>query len=305
MYGIVKQSGGYIWVYSEPNRGTTFKIYLPRVTQFGEPVTPALEAAATNSTPASETILLVEDESNVRRLAREYLELQGYRVLEAAEGTSAIQISKVHEGRIHLLLTDVVMPGMNGRELAQHITSARPETKVLYMSGYTENAIGHNGTLDAGITLLQKPFTLPALKAKVREMLDTPLPLEVSMSARAAYAPLARTRQKLTSPFRAQRFELHLPLKYRLVGDHDWREGTTENISRSGMLFRAEEMIPPNAQLEINLVLPAEIAGLSSAEVVCRGEIVRTVSPQTPATPPALAAKILQYHFQHGPQMAN
>ena len=305
VYGIVKQSGGYIWVYSEPNRGTTFKIYLPRVTEFGEPVTPSLDAVRTITSPVYETILLVEDEGNLRRLAREYLELQGYRVLEAAEGTTAIQISKVHEGPIHLLLTDVIMPGMNGRELAQQLLQARPETKVLYMSGYTENAIGHNGTLDAGVTLLQKPFTLPALKAKVREMLDTPLPLEVSMSARAAHSPLARTRQKLASPFRAQRFALHLPLKYRLVGENDWRQGTTENISRSGLLFRAEEAIPPNAQLEINLVLPAEIAGLSAAEVVCRGEIVRTVAAETPTTPPALAAKILQYHFQHGSQMAN
>ena len=125
------------------------------------------------------------------------------------------------------------------------------------------------------------------------------------MSARAAHSPLARTRQKLASPFRAQRFALHLPLKYRLVGENDWRQGTTENISRSGLLFRAEEAIPPNAQLEINLVLPAEIAGLSAAEVVCRGEIVRTVAAETPTTPPALAAKILQYHFQHGSQMAN
>ncbi len=299
----MKQSGGYIWVNSEPNRGTTFKIYLPRVTEFGEPITPALEAVPTKSSPAYETILLVEDEGNLRRLAREYLELLGYRVLEAAEGATAIQISKVHEGPIHLLLTDVIMPGMNGRELAQHISSARSETKVLYMSGYTENAIGHNGTLDAGITLLQKPFTLPALKAKVREMLDTPLPLEVSMSARVAHAPLARTRQKLASPFRAQRFDLHLPLKYRLVGEQNWRQGTTENISRSGMLFRAEEAIPTNAQLEINLVLPAEIAGLSAAEVVCRGEIVRTSSSDTATVHPALAAKILQYHFQHTSQM--
>ncbi|HKD01459.1 MAG TPA: ATP-binding protein [Terriglobales bacterium] len=305
VYGIVKQSGGYIWVYSETHRGTTFKIYLPRVTEFGEPVTPSLDAVRPSTSPTYETILLVEDEGNLRRLAREYLELQGYLVLEAAEGATAMQISKVHEGPIHLLLTDVIMPGMNGRELAQQLLAARPETQVLYMSGYTENAIGHNGTLDAGVTLLQKPFTLPALKSKVREMLDTPLPLEVSMSARAQNSPLARTRQKLASPFRAQRFALHLPLKYRLVGEHEWRQGTTENISRSGLLFLAEETIPPNAQLEINLVLPAEIAGLSAAEVVCRGEIVRTVSAEAPAAHPALAAKILQYHFQHGSQMAN
>jgi len=195
------------------------------------------------------------------------------------------------------------MPGMNGRELALRISSLRPETKVLYMSGYTENAIGHNGTLDEGITLLQKPFTLPALKAKVREVLDTALPQEVAMTARLArQAQFGHTREKLSSPFRAQRFNLHLPVKYRLLGQNDWREGTTENISRSGMLFRAEELIAPNAQLEINLVLPAEIGGLSAAEVVCRGEVVRTVEPDSPTVSPALAAKILQYHFQHGSQ---
>lgn len=107
-------------------------------------------------------------------------------------------------------------------------------------------------------------------------------------------------REKFISPFRAQRFNLHLPLKYRLLGEHDWRSGTTENISRSGLLFRAEETVAPNAQVEINLVLPAEIAGLSAAEVVCRGEVVRTVEPESSTVNPALAAKILQYHFQHG-----
>ena len=177
--------------------------------------------------------------------------------------------------------------------------------RVLYMSGYTENHIGHNGTLDEGITLLQKPFTLPALKAKVREMLDTPLPQEKQMSARLAQpAPMARTRNKISSPFRATRFDLHLPLKYRLVGESGWREGTTENISRSGMLFQAEEPIAPNAQLEINLVLPAEIAGLAAAEVVCRGEVVRAVQTEAGTVSPTLAAKILQYHFQHGSHLS-
>jgi len=171
---------------------------------------------------------------------------------------------------------------------------------VLYMSGYTENAIGQNGTLDAGITLLQKPFTLLTLKAKVREVLDAPLPKEVSMSARLAMEVEAGRSNAKSSPFRAQRFKLQLPLKYRPIGENDWRAGTTENISRSGLLFRAEEMIPESVQLEINLVLPAEIAGLSAAEVVCRGEVVRTMEAETPSMNPALAAKILQYHFQHG-----
>jgi PAS domain S-box-containing protein len=301
VYGIIKQSEGYIWVYSEPGKGTTFKIYLPRVSATGEAIAAPPPVAALPPERGRETILLVEDEVNLRSLTRQSLENQGYTVIEAGDGASAIQLSHAHPGPIHLLLTDVIMLGMNGRELAHRISSLRPETKVLYMSGYTENAIGHNGTLDAGVTLLQKPFTLPALKAKVREVLDTPLPQEVPMSARFAQPPqVGRAREKLSSPFRAPRFNLHLPLKYRLLGENDWRKGTTENISRSGVLFEAEELLTPNAQVEINLVLPTEIGGLSAAEVVCRGEVVRTVEPEAPTMHPALAAKILQYHFQHG-----
>ena len=301
-YGIIKQSAGYIWVYSEQGKGTTFKIYLPRVTETAEYVAPEIHASAVESEPAHETILLVEDEVNLRRLAKQYLQNQGYTVLEAGEGSEALQISNAHKDPIHLLLTDVIMPGMNGRELAQRVLAARPETKVLYMSGYTENAIGQNGTLDAGITLLQKPFTLPALKATVREVLNARPTSEAPMAARYA-AQVRSTRQKVSSPFRAQRFNLHLPVKYRLLGQDEWREGTTENISRSGMLFRAEDVIPANAQLEIYLVLPAEIAGLAAAEVVCRGEIVRATAPERPAMQAAVAAKILQYHFQHGSQI--
>src|SRR6266446_3776994 len=305
VYGIVKQSEGYIWVYSETGKGTTFKIYLPRV---GATVdTEAAQTAAPSQQPGQgrETILLVEDEENLRQLTRQSLENQGYRVIDAADGAAAIRLSQAHKGPIHLLLTDVIMPGMNGRELANQVSPSRPEMKVLYMSGYTENHIGHNGTLDQGITLLQTPFTLPALNAKVREMLDTPPPKEIQMSARLAQpAPLARSRNKISSPFRATRFSLHLPLKYRRVGERGWREGTTENISRSGMLFEAEEPIAPNSQLEINLVLPAEIAGLTAAEVVCRGEVVRTIDPESGKVSPTLAAKILQYHFQHGSRLS-
>jgi PAS domain S-box-containing protein len=297
VYGIVKQSGGYIWVYSEANKGTIFKVYLPRVSAAGEALAPQPPATLGEFVQGQETILLVEDDATVRELTHQYLQAQGYTVFEAADPNIALQISKAHSGPIHLLLTDVVMPGMNGRELAQRITASRAETRVLYMSGYSENAIAHNGTLDAGINLLQKPFTLPALRARVRHTLEAPQPQEAAMSARSVEAGSAKGKP---SPFRAQRFKLNLPLKYRQIGQRDWLVGTTENISRSGMLFRAEELISPNVQLEINLVLPPEIAGLAAAEVMCRGEVVRTVKPETPAMSPALAAKILQYHFQHG-----
>jgi PAS domain S-box-containing protein len=301
VYGIVKQSGGYIWVDSEPGKGTTFKIYLPRVAEAVESQAEVVAASLSVATePGTETILVVEDEANLRYLARQFLEKQGYRVIEAADGAVALQIAVAHEGIIHLLLTDVIMPGMNGRELAQRISEIRPNTKVLYMSGYTENVIGRNGTLDAGIRLLQKPFTLRDLNARVREVLaSNPFPREVAMPARTAYA-VAVQQLPLS---RAQRFQLQLPLKYRRLDEEKWHDGKTRNISRSGLLFQAEDLLQPNVVLEINLVLPAEIAGLSPTEVVCRGEVVRTVTATGEEMPPALAAKILQYRFQHGPQL--
>ena len=302
VYGIVKQSGGYVWVYSEVGRGTTFKIYLPRVAATGEPVVqvPA-SLQSLRVEPGTETILVVEDEANLRYLARQYLEKQGYKVIEAADGAVAMQIAVAHEGVIHLLLTDVIMPGMNGRELAQRISEIRPNVKILYMSGYTENVIGHNGTLEPGVRLLQKPFNLRDLKNKVREVLDaTPTPPEVVMPVQSI-ATEAAMRARAVPPSRAQRFQLHLPLRYRRLGEKDWHVGTTENISRSGLLFQGDDVLQPSSQLEINLVLPAEIAGLSGTEVVCRGEVVRTVEPQGSTLSPALAARILQYHFQHGP----
>ena len=303
VYGFVKQSGGYIWVYSELGRGTTFKIYLPRVPSIEEPAVHTIAAPALfqKVEPGTETILLVEDEANLRYLARQYLEKQGYRVIEAADGAVAMQIAVAHEGIIHLLLTDVIMPGMNGRELAQRICEIRPNVKVLYMSGYTENVIGHDGTLDAGVRLLQKPFNLRDLKSKVREVLDaTPTPPEAVMSMQSA-EPQPTTRVRQAPPTRAQRFQLHLPLRYRRLGEAQWHVGKTENISRSGLLFQSDDVLQPNSQLEINLVLPAEIAGLAGTEVVCRGEVVRTVERQGESVSPALAARILQYHFQHGP----
>src|SRR6202522_3917485 len=274
VYGIVKQSGGFIWVYSEPGQGTSFKIYLPRVAERGE--SPALVVSSAESVaaePGTETILLAEDEANLRYLARQFLEKQGYRVIEAADGAVAMQIAVAHEGVIHLLLTDVIMPGMNGKELAQRVSEIRPNTKVLYMSGYTENVIGHNGTLEAGVRLLQKPFTLQDLKMKVREVLDSTPTLDVDTPARARAAQAMGRGREQTSPSRAPRFYLQLPLKYRRLDEENWHDGETRNISRSGLLFQAEDVLQPAMQLEINLVLPAEIAGLSPTEVICRGEI--------------------------------
>lgn len=170
VYGIVKQSGGYVFVYSEPARGATFKVYLPRVEETAEPI--AVKPAALELPCGTETILLVEDEPGVRALARETLQLQGYTLLEARHGIEALLASNQHPGPIHLLVTDVVMPQMSGREVAGYLVAQRLNLKVLYMSGYTENAIVHHGVLDPGTFFLQKPFTPEALAHKVREVLD-------------------------------------------------------------------------------------------------------------------------------------
>jgi PAS domain S-box-containing protein len=172
VYGIVKQSGGYIFVYSEPDRGTTFKIYLPRVQE--EVSLPDQNDVPAMPTTGWETVLLVEDEQPVRALVREILQRNGYAVLEAGHGMEALQISDRYLDPIHLMVTDVVMPGMSGCELAERLASRRPDTKVLYLSGYTDNALLNHDMMDPTIAFLQKPFTTYALARKVREVLDTP-----------------------------------------------------------------------------------------------------------------------------------
>ncbi|HEX9582172.1 MAG TPA: response regulator [Gemmatimonadales bacterium] len=171
VYGIVKQSGGFIWVYSEPNEGSTFKIYLPLVTDL---VDSDEIVAAPAPQRGSETILLVEDEAGVRALARRVLEGLGYDVLEAGDSGPAALLAREFTGPIHLLITDVVLPGSGGRKLAEELAGPRPAMKVLYMSGYTENAIVHRGVLEAKAAFLHKPFTPQDLAARVRQVLDRP-----------------------------------------------------------------------------------------------------------------------------------
>jgi two-component system cell cycle sensor histidine kinase/response regulator CckA len=169
VYGIVKQSGGNIWVYSEPGRGTTFKIYLPRIEEGAAEVKRA--EAAIQSLRGSETILLVEDDKSVRDVVQRMLAPHGYRVLKAGNAAQAFRISDRHKGPIHLLLTDVVLPQMSGRELAEELARRRPEMVVLYVSGYADNAIVHHGVLDPGTAFLQKPLSQGALLRKVRQLL--------------------------------------------------------------------------------------------------------------------------------------
>jgi PAS domain S-box-containing protein len=171
VYGIVKQSGGYVWVYSEPGRGTSFKIYLPRIEEEAYQSVKERRPESKAVLRGSETVLLVEDEDGVRQLAREYLEASGYTVMEAADGRKALEMAETNAGPIHLLMTDVVMPGVSGRELAERIEKLRPGIKVLFMSGYTDQAVVHHGILENDAVLLQKPFTLATLAEKLREIL--------------------------------------------------------------------------------------------------------------------------------------
>jgi CheY-like chemotaxis protein len=169
VYGIVKQSDGYISVYTELGKGSSFKVYLPRIE-----AAPAGAAAAVKIGPArgSETVLIVEDEGAVLKLTRRALEAQGYTVLAAADGGDALRIVERHGGTIHLLLTDLVMPGLSGRELADQLQVRRPGIRVLYMSGYPGDAVVQHGSLTPGSAFLQKPFSPDSLARKVRDVLD-------------------------------------------------------------------------------------------------------------------------------------
>jgi two-component system, cell cycle sensor histidine kinase and response regulator CckA len=172
VYGIVKQAGGFIWVYSEPGQGTSFKVYLPRLDEPAEP-----EAVRTPPARApgrgTETVLIAEDAASLRLVTRQLLERHGYTVLEAPDGDTALRLATKHHGPIHLLLTDVVMPGLSGRALAEQLARLRPEMKVLYTSGYADNAVVQHGILEPGIAYLQKPFTPETLARRVREVLDS------------------------------------------------------------------------------------------------------------------------------------
>jgi two-component system cell cycle sensor histidine kinase/response regulator CckA len=170
VYGIVKQSHGAIWVYSEPGEGTSFKIYLPRAEGLPMPAPPPRLASRRPASAA--TVLVVEDAEPVRQALKRILARQGYRVLEAGHGAEALEICRQHQGSIALMITDIIMPGMGARELANRAVAMRPDLRVLYMSGYTDDAIVHDGVLDPGTPFLEKPFTAEGVLSKIDELLD-------------------------------------------------------------------------------------------------------------------------------------
>jgi CheY-like chemotaxis protein len=171
VYGIIKQNDGFISVYSEPGHGSVFKIFLPRH------ATETLELPKTSPVapagPGHETVLLVEDEPSILEMTELILAKFGYRVLAATTPGEAVRMAKAHGGRIHLLITDMVMPEMNGRDLANRLIALHPEIVCLFMSGYSGDVITHRGMLDEGVNFIQKPFSIQALAAKVREVLDS------------------------------------------------------------------------------------------------------------------------------------
>ncbi len=174
VYGIVKQGGGSVTVTSEPGRGAKFTVYLPSIN--GAPVAQATPTVVAGLASGSETILLVEDEPGVRAIGRELLEMNGYKVLEAENGVDALQVAERNPGPIDLLISDVIMPQMGGRELAERLSALRPGLRILFVSGFTDDTISRHGVLDPGVAFLQKPFTLETLSQKVRQILDAPAP---------------------------------------------------------------------------------------------------------------------------------
>ena len=171
VYGIVKQNNGFIWVYSEPGQGSTFKVYLPKVK--GDAEVKKKEGTSVGELDGSETLLIIEDDDSLRKFTRTVLKRWGYKVLEAENGEDALRISKEHDGQIDLMITDVVMPKMGGREAAKRLQPLYPRMKVIYMSGYTDNAIVRHGVLEPGLNFLEKPFTPKGLALKVREAIES------------------------------------------------------------------------------------------------------------------------------------
>ena len=170
VYGIVKQSGGDIYVYSEPDKGTTVKVYLPRV--FEPPEEFKMEVPVEKLPQGNETVLVVEDDGSVREVAVNILRMQGYKVLEATGGEEALIICEKEKNPIHLILTDILMPHMTGPQLIRQLKQVRQDLKVLYMTGYTDESVVHQGILEKGVKLIHKPFTIKKMARKVREVLD-------------------------------------------------------------------------------------------------------------------------------------
>jgi signal transduction histidine kinase/ActR/RegA family two-component response regulator len=186
VYGIVKQSNGFIWVYSEPGLGTTFKIYLPRAQKEADKILPA-PTLVDDYPRGSETVLLVEDEPAVRQSAREFLTMSGYTVLEANHGEEGLAVARSHSGPIHLLITDVIMPHTGGSKLAEQLLAERPGIKVLFVSGYAEKTVLRQGPIDLSNNFLQKPFSLRSLAHKVRRVLETRPALAAGAAASSSH----------------------------------------------------------------------------------------------------------------------
>ncbi|HXW16930.1 MAG TPA: response regulator, partial [Candidatus Acidoferrales bacterium] len=170
VYGVIKQSGGYIWVESEPGNGAKFEIFLPRIE--GQPRELSPPAAPKIRTHEQRTVLVAEDEPSLLKLTHKLLARLGYSVLEAPNGEEALKVANGFRGKIDLLLTDVVMPGMGGPVLAQMLAASRPDTKILFMSGYTDGAIADRGVLDEGVFMIRKPFTQAQLTRSLDEIFD-------------------------------------------------------------------------------------------------------------------------------------